>query len=321
MSVNPPTDPDEPQDGTRPGDEEPTRPLDGGEEPTRPLDETADPTRPLDEGAGPTPYDADAPTQPFGAAPAPATQDGASTDPYATDADAGARTGASTYSRPSYADGAEGGGPDGTSRSKGPVILMIVGAVILIAAAVIAAIAFFGRNDEDPAPGATATTETTTEASASPSAEPTTEETATSEPSATASGDLLRQLDTSVTAGDATFTLTEAGFVPEAGIVESGAVEAYLGTYSDGTNEIQLLATAWPSVEEADAYAAAIIGNLGGAEEVATGETYTNGMGTYWAYLLEDGSGMYLWTTDRGEVLRATGSPDWVGQFYSNYSI
>jgi len=123
-----------------------------------------------------------------------------------------------------------------------------------------------------------------------------------------------------VTAEEVTFYLSDEGFVPEP--VE-GAVEAYRGTYAAGETEIGMLATLWPDNAAADAFAAQLLEGLDG-REIATGSTYTNDAGTYWAYIIvEDGEerGTYVWTTDRGHVLQIVGTLDWVDRFYDSFPL
>lgn len=338
MSHNPPSTPG-PQDGGR-AEDEPTRAL-GGEDTTS-GGASPDHTTPAGEqptqvfGTAGAPGSPDGGSSPYGGAPPPggapyagSPYDGAT--PYGSgDAAAPTPTG-STYSRTTYTTGGEG--DDGSSRGKGFVAAIVVGALVLLAAIAFGAMALFG-GEEDPAADPTPTAPVTSEPTATGEATETPSETATAteeptsteattepSPTATAAGDLLRQLDESVVAGDATFTVTEAGFVPAPQVVEAGAVEAYTGSFTDGTNTIELLAAAFPTSEGADTYAAQLQTALEGAEQVATGETYANGMGTYWAYLVGEDRGVYLWTTDRGEVLQVTGPTDWVGPFYSGFSI
>ena len=81
--------------------------------------------------------------------------------------------------------------------------------------------------------------------------------------------------------------------------------------------DIELLrALVRPLLEDAEELLEATDGR-----EVETGYTYTTEDGTYWAYVLEDGRGRYVWTTDRGHVLQVTGSTDHVSGFYSNFPL
>src|SRR5699024_11868226 len=107
----------------------------------------------------------------------------------------------------------------------------------------------------------------------------------------TAEGELAEQLEDSVTVDDETFELSDDGMVEDEDVVDNGAVEAYQLTYTSGDTEIEMLATLWPDNELADEYADERRENCEGAEEVESDDTYTNGDGTYWAYLLGDASG------------------------------
>ncbi|MEE6296696.1 hypothetical protein [Georgenia wangjunii] len=339
MSEKPPQSPADAPDGDgrpAPG-EEPTQASGAGgapgDEPTQVLGAAGAPGAPGEDPTqafGPlsgSPYDApgssEPPTQPYGAAGGPAYGPA----PTAGEAPYGART---TYSRDTY------GSPEPEPEKKRWLVpVVVVGALLLVAAIVYLAMTVFGGDDgtgteatptapsTTAAPTATATEEATTGATTDPTTDAPTTAAPTEEPTSQAptSDDLERQLDESVVAGDATFTVTEEGFVPAPDIIGAGAVEAYTATYASGESQVAMLATSWPSVEEADAYAAELIAGLEGAEQLDTGTVYQNGTGTYWAFLLSDGSGMYVWTTDRGEVLRVTGPTDWVDGFYTGYSI
>jgi len=204
------------------------------------------------------------------------------------------------------------------------VLPVVIAAVVLLVAGGIAAALLLGGDDEEPAPVASTTpaAEATTPAgeSATPTEEPTDAATTpapTQEPTGPDES-LVEDLDTSVAVGDVTFELTGEGFTPDTGI--QGAVEAVRGVYAAGDERIEMLATTWPDNAAADAFAARLVEGADG-EEVETGSTYTNGTGTFWAYVLSDGRGRYIWTTDRGHVLEVTGSPEYVGGFYSAFPL
>lgn len=336
MSEKPPERPDAaPDDDGRPAPgDEPTQsfPAAGAhEEPTQVIGAGApgapgeDPTQtfgPLSGSPYDTPGSGEPPTQPYGAAYGPA--------PTAGEASYGART---TYSQSTYGSPE----PDPEPRRPWLVPALVVGALLVVAALVYLAMTVFGGDEDPQAPATTAPVPTATASATAtateeptptatgptPTAEPTTEAPTTEAPTAPtpASQDLERQLDDAVVSGDTTFTLTEEGFVPATEVVEAGAVEAYRATYVAGESQVTMLATSWPTTEEADAYAAELIAALEGAEQVDTGTVYQNGAGTYWAFHLGDGNGMYVWTTDRGEVLQVSGPTDWVDGFYTGLSI
>ncbi len=221
---------------------------------------------------------------------------------------------------------------DGRPRWVVPVVIAVI--VLLVAGGIAAALLLGGDDEDDPAapvtPSATAQTtdaEATTapEESLAPTDEPTTAPTtpaATEEPTDPATGEspseLREDLDEAVSVGDLTFELSEDGFAPEEDV--DGAVEAWRGSYVSGDEQIDMFATYWPDNESADEFAASIVENVDG-EQVETGHTYTNETGTFWAFLLEDGRGSYVWTTDRGHVLQVTGSTDYVGGFYSSFPL
>lgn len=207
----------------------------------------------------------------------------------------------------------------------------VVAVVVLLVAGAVALVLFLGGDDEEPAPAtsptaAEATTapeettapqtpEPTATATAEPTTEPTTDApTPTEEPTA----ELLEDLEESVSVGDLTFELNDDGFTPDEDV--EGALEAYRGRYVSGDERIDMLATLWPDNEAADEFAAELVEGTDG-EQVETGDTYTSGTGTFWAFLLEDGRGSYIWTTDRGHVLQVVGSTDHVGGFYSSYPL
>lgn len=220
-----------------------------------------------------------------------------------------------------------------------PVVIAVI--LLLVIGGVVAAY-LVGDQDPEPTPVAptvesTEATPTATEAATeeSPAAteEPTdaateapaTEE-ATEEPTEEPAEELLEDLEESVTfesratGEEITFTLNEDGFSADEDIVEAGALEAWVGRYEAEDAEIDMLATLWPDNEAADAYAEELLEATDG-REVETGYTYTTEDGTYWAYVLEDGRGRYVWTTDRGHVLQVTGSTDHVSGFYSNFPL
>ena len=225
--------------------------------------------------------------------------------------------------------------PAGGRRWVVPVIIVVI---VLVAAGIAAALLFGGDRDPVPTPTQTATTEAATTpepteeptATAEPTTEaPTTEEPTTEEPTTVApeDGELLGDLDDAVSVGEQTFTLDDNGWVPAQDVLDAGAREAYEGLFIGGDSEdedrpeIEMLATLWADNEEADDFAQSLVDDLEGAEQVETGDTYTNGDGTYWAFVLEDERGRYIWTTDRGHVLQVTGSTDYVGPFYSNFPL
>lgn len=222
-----------------------------------------------------------------------------------------------------------------------PVVIAVI--LLLVIGGVVAAY-LLGADDPETPPvaptvesteGATPTGEPTEE---SPAA--TEEPTATDEPTATEAPtteepteeapaeELLEDLEESVTfesratGEEITFTLNEDGFAADEDIVEAGALEAWVGRYEAEAEDAQIdmLATLWPDNEAADAYAEELLEATDG-REVETGYTYTTEDGTYWAYVLEDGRGRYVWTTDRGHVLQVTGSTDHVSGFYSNFPL
>ncbi|WP_413452302.1 hypothetical protein AA0Y32_11475 [Georgenia phoenicis] len=204
------------------------------------------------------------------------------------------------------------------------VLPAVIAAVVVLVAGGIAAALLLGGDDEDPVAPATPTAEQTdapttgpTDPATTAAPEPT-EEPTTAEPTEEPSSELLGDLDETVSVGDLTFELSEEGFVPDEGI--EGAVEAYRGTYIGGEERIGMLATLWPDNAAADAFATRLTEGADG-ELVDTGDTYTNGTGTFWAFLLSDERGRYIWTTDRGHVLEITGSADYVSQFYSSLPL
>lgn len=208
-----------------------------------------------------------------------------------------------------------------------PVIVVVV---VLAAAAVVAVLMLRGPDDEKPEPPVAtsapaseepsdeASDEPTAEASEEPSDEPSDEP---SEDATDEEGELGDQLEESIEAADTTFEVTDDGFATDSDIVDDGALEAYTATYESGDEEISFLATQWSDTDLADEYAEELGDDLDGAEQVTTGHTYTNDTGTYWAFLLDDGQGCYIWTTDRGHVLKITGSTDFVDAFYSAYPL
>lgn len=206
-----------------------------------------------------------------------------------------------------------------------PVVAVVV--VLVVAGGVALALLLGGEEEApsaDPSPQPTAETsapeastpaEEETTAEAEPTDEPTTAE-PTPEP--TASTELLEDLDETVAVGDLTFTLSEDGFTADEEI--EGALEAWRGTYVSGDYEIEMLATLWPANEAADAFAAELVDQVDGTDP-RTGDTYTNGMGTYWAFALDEDRGMYIWTTDNGHVLQITGSTDHIDAFFTSLPI
>lgn len=214
------------------------------------------------------------------------------------------------------------------------VVPVVIAVILLLVAGGVAAAYFLGERDDTPPPvtptaETTAEPETTPEATTEPTAtaEPTPEETTepattpepTAEPTEEASTELLEDLDETVSVGDLTFTL-DGELTADEDILEQDALEAWRGEYVSGEAEIELLATLWVDNEAADAYAAELVESVDG-EEIETGYTYTNETGTFWAFILQDGRGSYVWTTDRGHVLQVIGSTDYVGGFYSNFPL
>ncbi|QDB80072.1 hypothetical protein FE251_12280 [Georgenia wutianyii] len=218
----------------------------------------------------------------------------------------------------------EPGDEDGDGRRRW-VLPVVIAAIVLLVAGGIAAALLLGGDDDEPAPAAstTAAVAATTPAgdeTTAPTEEPTDAATTpapTEEPTGPDES-LIEDLDTSVTVGDVTFELTGEGFTPDVGI--QGATEAVRGVYAAGDERIEMLATTWPDNAAADAFAARLVEGVDG-EQVETGSTYTNDTGTFWAFVLSDGRGRYIWTTDRGHVLEVTGSPEYVGGFYSAFPL
>lgn len=221
-------------------------------------------------------------------------------------------------------------GADGPDRRRRWVLPVVIAVVVLLVAGAVAAALLLGGDDDDPTEPAT--TAPTTEQTTDP--EPTTEPEATEEPTEPATteepteeptpepteepSELLADLEESVAVGDLTFELNEDGFTADEDV--EGATEAWRGRYEAGDERIDMLATLWPDNDAADAFVAELVEGVDG-EEVETGYTYTNETGTYWAFLLEDGRGSYIWTTDRGHALQITGSTDHVDDFWSRLPL
>ncbi|MEE6280660.1 hypothetical protein [Georgenia sunbinii] len=302
MRQQPPTDPTDPANEAGSPDDAP-----GSSTP----DLAADETQAFDQ----SPYDVpEAPTEEVPAG-------------YAGSYGQAPDPGRTIYSQTTSADPADDDEPaPGRRKWLVPVIVL----VILLIAAGVAAVLLLGGDDDEPAPAPTAT-ETASEeptseepTSEEPSSEePTSEEPTSEEPTEEPpAGELLEDLDDTVSVGDVTFTLNSDGWVPSEAVLEDGALEAYDGLFGNGDDEeIEMLATLWADNDAADGFAQTVVDGLDGAEQVETGDTYTNGDGTYWAFLLEDGRGSYVWTTDRGHAFQVTGSTDYVGQFFSNFPL
>jgi len=217
--------------------------------------------------------------------------------------------------------------PEPEERRRWVLPVVVAAVLVLVAGGIALAMLLGGDDTEAPAPAATtpAAEETSAaEETTAPTEEPTEAPTTpapTEEPTTAAeepTSELVEDLDTSVSVGDVAFQLTEEGFTPDEGI--EGAVDAVRGVYAAGEERIEMLATTWPDNAAADAFAAQLVEGTDG-EEVQTGSTYTNDTGTFWAFLLADGRGSYIWTTDRGHVLQVVGSTDYVGGFYSGFPL
>ena len=295
-------------------------------------DETAEPqgpghTEPTESFAH-SPYDVPASAGPTAQIPVGATADpgyGQAPDPTRT-----------IYSGTSSTE--PGGEPQSEPGRPRWVVPLVIAVILLLVIGGVVAAFVFGDNDDDPAPvtptdevteeaGTSqeptdeATEEPTDEATEEPTTEEaTTEEPTTEEPTEDASTELLDDLVESVNVGDLSFDLTDDGFTADDDILDEGALEAWRGVYASGDAEIEMLATLWSDNDAADEFAATTVEDIDG-EQVETGDTYTNETGTFWAFLLEDGRGSYVWTTDRGHVLQVIGSTDYVGGFYSNFPL
>lgn len=241
----------------------------------------------------------------------------------------------------------EGAPEDGEARRPRWVVPVVIAVILLLVIGGVAAAYFLGNDDEDPAPVVPTATEEATDGAQTPTPDATEEaedatdeatedatdgataeatEEPTDEATEEAQEELLEDLEDSVsfenraTGEEITFTLGEDGFSADDDIVADGALEAWVGRYEAEDEAIDMLATRWPDNDAADAYAEELIEAIDG-QEVETGHTYTTETGTYWAYLLEDGQGRYVWTTDRGHVLQVTGSVDHVSGFFGNYPL
>lgn len=267
-----------------------------------------------------SPYDVPEGGQPSAESAYPAASYGQAPDPGRT-----IYSEASTVDPPPEQD-TDGGRP----RWLVPVVVAVI--ALLVAGGIVAAL-LLGGDDEEPETAPPPTVEPTVELTTTPApteettspqaptAEPTTEPPTTPEATEQPTGELLADLEDAVALGDVTFELAEPFQVDE-GLLSQGATEALRGTFVSGDEEIGMLATLWASNEEADEFAARIIDGLEGVVEVETGDTFTNGMGTYWAFASEDRTrGVYVWTTDRGHVLEVVGGADYLAQFYSNHPL
>lgn len=293
----------------------PTGPHDGTPESASTPD-SADETQQLDQ----SPYDV----------PAGATEEiPPAPDGYGRAPDPSASIYATASSELPDEDEGEDDEPERRRRWLVPVVVL----VIVLVAGALAAWLLLGGDDEDPLPAPVPTDTPSQTATAGPvtpeptdtatSEDPTSEQTASEEPTdedtTAPAGELLESLDDAVTVGDNSFEL-DGDWDANEDALDDGAVEAYDGVFVSGDAEIEMSASLWPDNDDADAFAEGIVDGIGG-EQVESGDTYTNGDGTYWAYLLEDGRGSYVWTTDRGHVLQVTGSTDYVGSFFSNYPL
>lgn len=236
-------------------------------------------------------------------------------------------------SRTIYAD-AGSAAPGGEAEEPAPGgtrprwLVPVVAAVLVLLVAGGVALALLLGGDDDPVAEPTqtpqATEETTAPQETTPAAEETTEAATSPEPTEepteepTSSTELLEDLDETVAVGDLTFTVGEEGFTADEDV--EGALEAWRGTYVSGEYEIEMLATLWPDNEAADAFAAELVDQADGTDP-RTGDTYTNGMGTYWAFALDEDRGMYIWTTDSGHVLQITGSTDHIDAFFTSLPL
>ena len=221
-------------------------------------------------------------------------------------------------------------GPEDPERRRWLIPVIVVAVIVILGA--VAAVLLFGGEDEtpDPAPSetVTATEEPTTDeptteepTTEEPTEEPTTEEPTTEEPTEEpAGGELLDSLEDSVVAGDVTFTLDDDGWVAAQDVIDDGALEAYEGLFVGGDEEVEMLASLWSGNDAADEFAASLV-EAQDTDPVETDDTYSDGTGTYWAFILDDGQGRYIWTSDRGHVFQITGSTDYVSQFFSGLPL
>lgn len=337
MSHNPPMDPGretpDPEDLPESGDGEGTS---GAGEPTESLE-----TSPYGESDGDDTGDVSA-TPDYGRAPQP------SANPWSEASDDSAEAGSEGDGAESSLSQEEGERPrrrDAAKRSAGSPVLWLVlaAAAVALGVAVYFAIRVFGGSDADPAPGGETTTaaEQATEAGEEPTDEPgeeatdaeateePTEETTEEETEGTDSAEqseLLRRLDVPVEfeRGEETFVfdVDSDGFVEDSDVVDDGALEAYRATFADEDgNEIELFAAYYGDDDEANdaaqALAEELVDGLDGAAEADSGDTYVDGSGTYWAHLLNDGSGSYTWTTDLGHALQVTGNIEYLADFFN----
>lgn len=118
------------------------------------------------------------------------------------------------------------------------------------------------------------------------------------------------------------FALSASADSPE--MLAAGALEGYRMDYTDGTQQVVLLAGQWPTAEEADAAYTAMLASVvpEGSTPDDTGAVEVDGtqVGSYSMITSEDGTSTVLWSNGTA-VMELTGPADAVPDLYTAFPL